>query len=139
MCPAAYIALLSSRRGERLESWQLLLLSVMNSCSGSKPKELPLLPSALCLPNTGRTPLRPFSRLLPHFINHTIMRYCLYVRLFGSVTFNTGSFVQRPNLVLSSKPDLSFSKCLSLSAEVGREGDSGRATMWEWGSLCTVQ
>lgn len=47
-CPAAYIALLSSRGGERLESRQLLLLSVMNSCSRREPKEPPfsLLPSA---------------------------------------------------------------------------------------------
>lgn len=65
------------------------------------------------------------------------MRYHLYVHLPGSVTFNTGSSVQSMNLVLSSKPDLSFSKCLSLSAKLAGEGDSGKGTPWEWGSLCT--
>lgn len=48
MCPAAYMALLWSGRGERLESRQLFLpSSVTNSCSGSEPREppLPLLPS----------------------------------------------------------------------------------------------
>lgn len=59
------------------------------------------------------------------------MRYCLCVHLFGSVTFYTWSSLQRLNLVLSSKPDLSFWKCLSLSAKLGGEGDSGKASSWE--------
>lgn len=59
------------------------------------------------------------------------MRYCLCVHLFGSVTFYTWSSLQRLNLVLSSKPDLSFWKCLSLSAKLGGEGDSGKASSWK--------
>lgn len=51
------------------------------------------------------------------------------MHLFGSVTFNTGSSVQRLNLLLSGKPDLSFSKRHSPSAKLGGEGDSGKATL----------
>lgn len=70
MCPAAYTALLLSIRGGRLESLQLVLVSVVNSCSVREPRE-PSVPLPLSL---RRDPTEILSKIAPTFHKSLIMR-----------------------------------------------------------------
>lgn len=92
-------------------------LSVTNSCSGSEPGEPPLSPPSLCLPNAGGTPLRPFPRLLPHFINHTPWEIPAVCASFWTCNFKHSELCAETTSRISSKPDPPFSKWLPLTTQ----------------------
>lgn len=81
MCPAAYTALLSSIRGGRLEFSQLVLVSVVNSCSVRELRE-PSIPLPLSL---RREPTETLSKIAPTFHKSLIMRnigcICIFLDL----------------------------------------------------------